>query len=137
MWISPGNTRWTSAGNGALVQDLTSQFTRTQLTFDTGPSFSNFFLNPQPPLNDLCSDPGDPGLLGLPTDDWKTLVEAIGAEGPDSSGNYLFPCNSTMTWNFHGTQARNYTFNLADTSSNDGNGLCKPLANDAGDTTNW
>lgn len=42
-----------------------------------------------------------------------------------------------MTWNFHGTQGRNYTFNLADTTSDDGSGFCKPLANDAGDTTNW
>jgi len=83
----------------------------------------------------ICA--GDPGLLGLPTEDWKTLIAAIGAKGPDSGGNYQFPCNSTMTWNFHGTQGRNYTFNLADITSDDGSGFCQPLANDAGDTTNW
>lgn len=135
MWISPGNTRWASAGEGTPVQDLTSQFTRTQLTFDTGTYVPN-----SPEISSEHGSSvqiGDPGLLGLPTDDWLTLIEAIGARGPDSSGKYLFPCSSTMTWNFHGTQGKNYTFNLADTTSDDGNGFCKPLANDAGDTTNW
>jgi hypothetical protein len=42
-----------------------------------------------------------------------------------------------MTWGFQGTQGRNYTFNLANTTSDDGSGFCEPLANDAGDTTNW
>lgn len=35
-WISPGSTRYVSAGHGTPTQDLTSQFARTQLTFDTG-----------------------------------------------------------------------------------------------------
>ncbi|KAF8314074.1 acid protease [Clavulina sp. PMI_390] len=115
MWISPGNTRYASAGLGQPSMDLTSQFNHTKLTFDTG----------------------DPGLLGLPTNDWKTLVAAIGGQGPDSSGDYLFPCNSTMTFNFNGSEGRNYTFNLADITKDNGSGFCSPLANDAGDTTNW
>jgi hypothetical protein len=42
-WISPSNARYVSAGDGTPTQDLTSQFARTQLTFDTGWS--------QPPHN--------------------------------------------------------------------------------------
>lgn len=63
-------------------------------------------------------------------------MTALDAQGPDGNGNYRIPCTSTMTFNFHGTQGRNYTFNLADTGSNNG-GYCNPLANDAGPTTNW
>lgn len=96
------------------TQDGTAQFTHTTLALDTG----------------------DPGLLGLPTNDWQTLVQLAGAKS-DGSGGWRFPCAASMTWNFHGTTNRNYTFALADAGSDDGSGFCNALANDAGDTTNW
>jgi hypothetical protein len=63
-------------------------------------------------------------------------MSILKAKGPDSDGNYQIPCDSTMTWNLHGTQKRNYTFDLADKTTKNGK-YCYPLANDAGDTTNW
>lgn len=83
----------------------------------------------------LFSPKGDPGLLGLPTNDWDTLTNLVGAQ--TINGNLLFPCASEITLNFRGTQFRNYTFSLVDTTTNNGNGFCNPTANDAGDTTNW
>ncbi|KZO95678.1 acid protease [Calocera viscosa TUFC12733] len=115
MWTNPSSTRIVQASPSSPLIDATEQFTHPAITFDTG----------------------DPGLLGLPHNDWLTLMSLLGAQGPDTSGNYLIPCNSSMTWNFAGTQLRNYTFNLADTSTNNGLGFCKPAANDAGNTTNW
>ncbi|EJU04501.1 acid protease [Dacryopinax primogenitus] len=115
MWTNPTSTRWVQASPSATVQDATEEFNHPAITFDTG----------------------DPGLLGLPHDDWVTLMSLLGAEGPDSNGNYLIPWESTMTWNFYGSQMRNYTFNLADTTTDNGSGFCNPSANDAGDTTNW
>ncbi|EJU04507.1 hypothetical protein DACRYDRAFT_105564 [Dacryopinax primogenitus] len=74
---------------------------------------------------------------GSPHDDWLVLMNLLGAQGPDSAGNYLIPCGSQMTWNFAGTEGRNYTFSLIQDGTNDGTGFCQPAANDAGDTTNW
>ncbi|KZT51842.1 acid protease [Calocera cornea HHB12733] len=115
MWTNPTSKRWVQASPSSDTIDATEQFTHPAITFDTG----------------------DPGLLGLPHNDWLTLMSLLGAQGPDSNGNFIIPCDSTMTWNFFGTQMRNYTFNLADTTSDNGSGFCNPSANDAGDTTNW
>ncbi|KZW03614.1 acid protease [Exidia glandulosa HHB12029] len=109
QWQIPNAQRFISDGSGNTV-DGTSQFTHTTMALDTG----------------------DPGLLGLPSNDWQTLLNLAGARDDGK-----FPCSSTMTWNFHGTTNRNYTFALADTGSDDGSGFCNALANDAGDTTNW
>ncbi|KAF9514995.1 hypothetical protein BS47DRAFT_1342384 [Hydnum rufescens UP504] len=114
MWIIPNGLRYVTPGNNAPIVDATKKFTHTSLTLDTG----------------------DPELLGLPTNDWKTLVNLVGAQGPDSNGNYLFPCDATMTLNFRGTQNRDYTFTLVDPTTAKGN-YCSPAANDAGNTKNW
>ncbi|EJD42585.1 acid protease [Auricularia subglabra TFB-10046 SS5] len=113
QWQIPNAQRWVTDGSGNTV-DGTPQFTHTTMALDTG----------------------DPGLLGLPTNDWNTLVQLAGAKS-DSGNGWRFPCSSTMTWNFHGTETRNYTFALADIGTDDGSGFCNALANDAGDTTNW
>ncbi|EJU04521.1 acid protease [Dacryopinax primogenitus] len=115
MWTNPASTRFVQASSSSSVINATAQFSHPAITFDTG----------------------DPNLLGLPHDDWLVLMNLLGAQGPDSAGNYLIPCGSQMTWNFAGTEGRNYTFSLIQDGTNDGTGFCQPAANDAGDTTNW
>ncbi|EJU04520.1 acid protease [Dacryopinax primogenitus] len=115
QWESPACQRIVQASSFSSAIDATDLFNHPILLFDTG----------------------DPGLLTLPHDDWLILMSLLGAQGPDSNGNYLIPCESTMTWNFYGSQNRDYTFDLADTSSNNGNGFCNPLANDGGSIPTW
>ncbi|KAF8312133.1 acid protease [Clavulina sp. PMI_390] len=111
MWNNPSSQRFVK-GSGNWV-NATAQFTHTSIVFDTG----------------------DPGILGIPTNDWDTLLTLVGAE--TVNGATLFPCSSEITFNFRGTQFRNYTYSLVDTTTNNGNGFCTPTANDAGSTTNW
>ncbi|EJU04519.1 hypothetical protein DACRYDRAFT_105575 [Dacryopinax primogenitus] len=98
----------------------------------SGVDATNLFNHPV-----LAFDTGDNQLLGLPHDDWLTLMSLLGAQGSDSNGNFLIPCGSTMTYNFFGTKNREYTFSIADTTTNNGQGFCKPTVIDSGSTTNW
>jgi hypothetical protein len=111
MWQSPSQTRTVKISSTSAA--ITPAFGHPAITFDTG----------------------DPGLLGIPTDDWTLLVNAVGAT-QDSNSNWWFPCGSTMSLGLKGNQGRTYTFALGDVT-NQQNGLCGALANDAGATTNW
>jgi hypothetical protein len=112
MWQSPSQTRTVKVTTKSA--SIAPAFGHPVITFDTS----------------------DPGLLGLPTDDWTLLVDAVGAE-QDSDGNWWFPCQSTMSLGLNGNQGRTYTFALAGTTTDPFSGLCNALANDAGPTTNW
>ncbi|EJU04492.1 acid protease [Dacryopinax primogenitus] len=115
QWQSPASQRVVQASSSSSAIDATDLFSHPVVTFDTAYG----------------------ALLDLPHDDWLTLMSLVGAQGPDSNGNFLIPCNSTMTLNFYGSQNRNYTFDLANTSSDNGNGFCNPLASDAGSMPTW
>lgn len=115
MWQVPWSRRFVSSAAGTV--DATLQFNHEIMTFDTG----------------------DPGLLGIPSDDWLTLTALIGAF-QDSGGNWLFPCAARLVWNFNGSTNRNYTVVLSDQSTSvnvNGTNFCVPLANDSGNVQNW
>jgi hypothetical protein len=84
----------------------------------------------------ITFDTGDPGLLGLPTDDWNLLVAAVGGE-QDEYGTWWFTCDSYMNLNLNGSTRRTYQVLLSDTTQENASGLCPTLANDSGLTTNW
>ncbi|KAF8310515.1 acid protease [Clavulina sp. PMI_390] len=111
MWTNPSAQRFVK-GAGKF-KNATAKFSHTSIVFDTG----------------------DPGKLGIPTDDWSTLLTLVGAE--TVNGATLFPCASEITFNFRGTEFRNYTYSLVDITTDNGNGFCTPIANDAGSTVNW
>jgi hypothetical protein len=111
MWQSPSQNRTVQVSPGSA--SIAPAFGHAVITFDTG----------------------DPGLMGLPTDDWTLLVDAVGAF--EDNGEWWFPCQSTMSLGLNGNQGRTYTFALADKTNIGVNGLCGALANDAGPTTNW
>lgn len=131
MWNVPSAQRFVK-GAGATI-NATAKFTHTSIVFDTGRSSASPRAAFQKSNIGIFS--GDPGILGIPTNDWNTLSNLIGAQ--TVNGATLFPCSSAITFNFRGTQFRNYTYALVNTNTNNGNGLCTPTANDAGDTTNW
>ncbi|KAH7073425.1 acid protease [Auriculariales sp. MPI-PUGE-AT-0066] len=113
MWKIPHSKRYIKTAKGKTI-DLTESFTHPVLTLDTG----------------------SPGLVGLPTSDWNILVKQAGAK-QDDQGNWRFPCKATMTWNFHGSQGRDYTFPLGKAGTDDGTGFCDAGPDDSGPTTNW
>ncbi|KZV89990.1 acid protease [Exidia glandulosa HHB12029] len=115
MWQVPWGRRFVTRASGTI--DATLQFNHEILTFDTG----------------------DPGLLGVPSDDWITLTTLTGAI-QDSNSNWLFPCAASLTWNFNGSTNRNYTVVLSDQNTAqtiNGTRFCAALANDSGDVQNW
>jgi hypothetical protein len=115
MWQSPGQTRGIQSSSTSPLVDITDLFTHDVITFDTG----------------------DPGLLGLPHNDWLVLTNQVGAF--QDLGQWWFPCASTMSLGLQGSTGRAYKFALADVNNPYPHGtyFCAPLANDAGDTTNW
>jgi hypothetical protein len=110
-WISPSQVRTVKKTSTSAA--ITPSFTSSTIIFDTG----------------------DPGFVGLPTEDWNVLTAALGAT-EDSSGQWWFPCQSTMSLNFKGNVGSTYTINLGDTTRQS-NGLCAALANDAGVQADW
>ena len=81
----------------------------------------------------MCAS-GDSSLLGLPTNDRNLLLNLVGAQ---VSSTTLFPCTSSITFNFGGSQNRNYTFPLVNTATEDQNGFCETTVADFGNTNHW
>lgn len=110
-----------------------SSSTKTVRTTTGGPAVPATFTTPV-----IEFDTGDPGLIALPTPDWNVLTNAVGAF-QDASNNWWFPCNSTITINFHGSQNRDYPVALADPTQPNSSrpGFCAATGNDEGVSTNW
>jgi hypothetical protein len=111
MWQSPSQIRTVKVSSTSTT--ITPAFNHPIITFDTG----------------------DPGLLGIPTDDWIIFTNALGAT-QDSNGAWWFPCGSTLSLMMNGNTGRTYVVPLADTT-NQQNGKCAALGNDSGTTDNW
>jgi hypothetical protein len=96
---------------------MTGKFTEEQLVFDTG--YPN-------------------GGLWIPHADFLTLANLTGAFDSTGNGNGEFPCTSTMSFNFLGSQNVTYAIPLANVN-NPGivSGYCGALAADGGGTTSW
>jgi hypothetical protein len=84
----------------------------------------------------MCNIPQ--GYFTIPNLDWNTLVLDLSPQ-VDSSGNYYWPCESTVTINMGGTQNRNYDIQLADpTQPYSGNSAyCASSIDNGGDNANW
>lgn len=54
------------------------------------------------------------GLLSIPDDDFYTLSNGLDAINDPDSGNWYWPCESTLMIDMNGSQGRVYTIQLAD-----------------------
>jgi hypothetical protein len=73
----------------------------------------------------IIFDTGDPNFGGMPENDWNLLVNAIGAEYNEDSGDWWFPCESKLEIDLHGSEGVVYGINLSDPDTLDPNtGLC-------------
>jgi hypothetical protein len=117
FWVSPKQARTVQASSTAKPFNATGYFTEDQLVFDTG--YPN-------------------GGLWIPHADFLMLVGLAGAFDSTGNGNWEFPCTSTMSFNFLGSQGVTYAIPLADVNSpGTAKGYCYALAADGGGTTSW
>ena len=75
------------------------------------------------------------GTIAPPNADWENLVIALNAIQDESEGgNWYFPCESSITIMFHGSQSREYVIALADPTQpyDKVDGYCLTVANDEG-----
>lgn len=77
------------------------------------------------------------GLLSFPDPDFQDLAAALGAIEVISTGQWFFPCESTVTLDMNGSQGREYVIPLADpTQPFSGQaGFCAATINDSGSDT--
>lgn len=126
-WENPSAQRFVRGANATV--DATAKFNHTTITFVTGK------LELYRWMKALTFASGYEGLLTVPERDWEVLLSLVGAKTANSTT--LFPCTSAITFNFRGTQDRNYTFPLVNPGSDNGQGFCNPAVYNSGDTDNW
>jgi hypothetical protein len=107
-------------------------------TIKASPTAASFNATEYFPSDGFIFDTGFSGYLWIPHNDFLMLVGL--ASGIDSSGQgtWEFPCDSTMTFNFLGSQGISYTIPLADKSSpGTVSGYCWALAQDGQGSSDW
>jgi hypothetical protein len=127
-----GAVDWILMDNDSKWRSLKQQRTVKSSSTATPFNATGYF-----PIDSFVFDTGYSGGLWVPHEDFTMLLEVAGAK-QDGQGNWEFPCESVMTFNFLGSQGVTYTIPLANTNfPGTFSGYCYANAQDGQDSPDW